>query len=232
MKVQKGRACIDSRSEFILRLAFVLLELVPNPHSVPSVTMIRIFFLITVIIVAKPSGVFSDEHDRDAPLGRQDGHVHESGYKLVDSEFKRNSEAGLNREEIGIVEKLGEVVPLDLYFNNEAGNRISLDEIVNKPTIIALVFLKCRSVCPLLLGGLAGALSNLQLAAGEDYSVITISFDELDTPTVALEAKKNYIAAIGGSYPEKAWRFLTGDKENIKTFTDAVGFTFKNTKRV
>jgi protein SCO1/2 len=201
------------------------------------------FFLVAVIVFAGPSGVSCDERiigdasggqDVSEPQGeafqRQDIHVHESSIEAADPEPYQNGKADSDLEEIGIVEKLGQHVPLDVSFNNEEGNGTRLDEVVTKPAIVALVFLKCRGVCPLLLGGLAGALGNLQLIPGKDYEVLTISFDDSDTPTIASEAKKNYIAATGKPYPEKAWRFLTGDKKNIKAFTDAVGFTFRKEK--
>jgi protein SCO1/2 len=130
-------------------------------------------------------------------------------------------------QEIGIVEKLGQHVPLNLSFHREDGKLVSLNEFIDKPTIVALVFLSCRASCHLLLGGLASAISKLQLKAGEDYSTLTISFDPEDTPSMASEAKVNYIEAIGKPYPEETWRFLTGDKETIKRFTDSVGFRFR-----
>ena len=132
--------------------------------------------------------------------------------------------------EIGLVEKLGETVPLDLTFTDEKGNAVVLKELINKPTIVALVFYRCPDVCPLVLSGVADVLNKLPLRPGEDYSVLTISFDETDTPEDSLRKKKNYLAAIGKPFPKEAWTFLTGDLHNIRQFTDAVGFHFKREK--
>lgn len=201
--------------------------------------MIRCLFLIAVIVLTNPCGVSCDEPVSGDASGeqdvtshgttsqKQDGHVHKSSGEPTDPGPNQNRKADSDVEEIGIIEKLGQDVPLDLSFVDEEGHRTRLDALVTKPTIVALVFLKCRDVCPLLLGGLAGALSNFQLTPGKDYQVLAISFDDSDTPAIASEAKKNYIAAIGKPYPEEAWRFLTGDKNNIKSFTDAVGFMFR-----
>jgi protein SCO1/2 len=80
--------------------------------------------------------------------------------------------------------------------------------------------------CPLLLTGLAGALGKLDLATpGKDFRVIALSFDERDTPALARDKKRNYLAAAGKPFPAEAWTFLTGDKENIRKFTDSIGFT-------
>jgi protein SCO1/2 len=62
---------------------------------------------------------------------------------------------------------------------------------------------------------------------GKDYNVLTISFDPKDTPSIALDKKRNYLEIIKKDYHEESWRFLTGDDENINKLTDAVGFRFK-----
>jgi protein SCO1/2 len=131
------------------------------------------------------------------------------------------------QEEIGIEEKLGQKIPLDASFRDEEGKEISLKEVIGKPTIVSLVYLKCSHTCPLLLGALAEVLGRLELKPLKDYSVLTISFDEEDTPDLARDKKKNYLQSISTLFPEAAWRFFTGDRENIKKFTDAVGFTFR-----
>jgi protein SCO1/2 len=81
-----------------------------------------------------------------------------------------------------------------------------------------------------LLAGLADLLGRVDLEPGKDFSLITISFDETDTPEVAGERKRNYLTAIGKPFPEAEWKFLTGDGENIRKFTDSVGFHFTREK--
>ena len=41
------------------------------------------------------------------------------------------------------------------------------------------------------------------------------------------EKKKLYFKMIEKPFPEDAWKFLTGDIENIRKLTDSVGFHFK-----
>ena len=79
----------------------------------------------------------------------------------------------------------------------------------------------------LLLQNLADALNRLPAEPGKDYRVISLSFDETEKPALALQKKKTYLKMIQKPFPEDAWRFLTGDKENIQKLTDAVGFHFK-----
>jgi len=142
------------------------------------------------------------------------------------SGFSSGEGAG-TQANIGIEEKLGQRIPLDASFRNEEGKEVLLKEVVGKPIIVSLVYLKCAHTCPLLLGALAEVLGRLDLKPLKDYSVLTISFDEEDTPDIARDKKKNYLQAINHPFPESAWRFFTGDRENIKKFTDAVGFNFR-----
>jgi protein SCO1/2 len=128
---------------------------------------------------------------------------------------------------IGIDEKLGQVIPLDLTFHDENGSPVTLRQLIHTPTILALVYLHCPNICSLLLQNLADVLNRLPAEPGKEYKVLSISFDETEKPDLALGKKKTYLKMIQKPFPEKAWRFLTGDEENIRKLTDAVGFHFK-----
>jgi protein SCO1/2 len=128
---------------------------------------------------------------------------------------------------IGIDEKLGQFIPLDLSFNDENGNPIILRQLIRSPTILALVYLHCPNVCSLLLQNLADVLNQLPAEPDKEYRVLSLSFDETEKPGLALEKKKMYLKMIEKPFPQDAWRFLTGDKENIRRLTDSVGFHFK-----
>jgi protein SCO1/2 len=140
--------------------------------------------------------------------------------------FSHDSNA--SRADIGIDEKLGTALPDGLMFSDEQGIRKDLKSMIDKPTIIAPVYFGCMHTCPMLLSGLATALGNLDLVTpGKDFNVMALSFDEHDTPTIALDRKKNYVKAIGKPFPDAAWKFMTGDAESIKRFTNAIGFKFQ-----
>ncbi len=128
--------------------------------------------------------------------------------------------------EIGIDEKLGVTVPLDLAFRDETGATLALKDLIRKPVILSLVYYTCPNMCPRILSSLARTLGRLSMDPGKDFSVITVSFDERDTPERASRKKKNYLKAIGRPFPPEAWRFLTGDLDSIRKLTGAVGFHF------
>lgn len=129
--------------------------------------------------------------------------------------------------EIGLDERLGEKIPFDLSFRDETGQMVSLGDLIQGPTIIAPVYYQCSNVCNFLQGGLAQVLPQLKLKPGEQYQVLSISFDETETPAQARKSKKIYFDAMSGQFPEGAWRFLTGDLKTIHQLTGAAGYSFK-----
>ena len=138
--------------------------------------------------------------------------------------------AGQHTLKNGIDEMVGQTVPLDLSFIDEKGEKVSLRQLTDKPALISFVYFSCSSRCPLLLGKLAETLGKVDINS-DDYRVITVSFDDRDTPAIASENKRNYLKATGRPFPETTWRFLTGDKKNIAELTRAVGFNFKEEKK-
>ena len=136
--------------------------------------------------------------------------------------------------EIGVEEKTGKIVPSNLTFYDEEGQKVKLGDFLEKPAILAIVYYTCEHVCPQMLGGLSQALPRLAFTPEKDYRVITVSIDAGDTPQIARATKKNYIKAIGPYeraedrvFPEDGWKFLTGPKQSIHDLTEAVGFKYR-----
>jgi protein SCO1/2 len=128
---------------------------------------------------------------------------------------------------VGLDEHLGAYIPLGLTFRGEQGKPVSLAELITKPTIIAPVYYRCPNVCNFLQGELARVLPGLKLEGGKDYQVISFSFDETEQPELAQRSRDTYYAAMKNSYPQGAWRFLTGDRASILGLTDAAGYRFQ-----
>ena len=135
----------------------------------------------------------------------------------------------INREvEIGIVEKLGETIPLDLTFQNEKNDTVKLGSIISKPTILSFVYFDCPGLCSPLLDGIADVISKMDLSIGKDFDIITISFNTRDTPEKARIKKLNFVQKIKEK-DRASWTYLTGNLENIQKITEAVGFRYKPT---
>lgn len=130
-------------------------------------------------------------------------------------------------EAIGVDERLGTRIPLDLRFLDESGTSVRLGDLMTGPTLILPVFYGCTNVCNYLQGGVAITLKSIERQPGRDYRVISVSFDEHETPELAARSKRMYLAAMGTPFPADGWRFLTGDSATIKRLTDAIGYRFK-----
>jgi len=129
--------------------------------------------------------------------------------------------------DIGITEMIGDTIPGELSFRDETGAVVTLAGLLNKPAILIPVYFGCDHYCPQTLGALATTLADLKFSAGRDYQLITFSFDENDDAVAAQRVRYNYIKAAGEKFPEGAWRFLTGNKENIASITEAIGFHYQ-----
>jgi len=133
-----------------------------------------------------------------------------------------------NPPEVGIDEKLGDTVPLDLVFRDSNGEAVKLGDLITRPTVLSLVYFHCPTVCKPLLGAKVDVLDRIDLVPGKDYNALTISFNERETPENAKVIKDHFLGRFKSKkFPEDAWHFLTGDEETIKKLTDAVGFRFK-----
>jgi protein SCO1 len=129
--------------------------------------------------------------------------------------------------QVGVDEKLGSTIPLELKFQNSDGDTVALKDIFTKPTILALVYYECPGICNPMQSELAWTIDKLQLEPGKDFQVVSLSFDHKETPAVAAKWKKNYLFTIKRNFNPKDWLFLTGDSISIRKLTDACGFYFK-----
>jgi protein SCO1 len=132
---------------------------------------------------------------------------------------------------VGISEKLGQFIPLDVELYDESGNLIQLKSIVSKPTIFMFVYYECPGICSPLLNEVAKIVEKMDLELGIDYQIVTLSFDAAEGPELATEKKDNYLSLLHRKVDPKSWHFLTGDSVNIHRLTDGAGFYFQKNGR-
>lgn len=131
---------------------------------------------------------------------------------------------------LGINEKLGDMVPLDLTFLNEKGESVTLKKLMDgKPTILTLNYFRCAGICTPQLNDLAKMLGRLDLAENTDYKVVTVSFAEDETPDLAKAKRKNQLASIQRDFVADAWHFVIGENNSSHVLADKVGFSFEKT---
>jgi len=136
-------------------------------------------------------------------------------------------QAGEDATRVGVDERLGARLPLDLGFRDETGRPVLLRDLIVGPTIILPVYYGCTNICNYLQGGLARTLPSLRPVPGTGYRVLSISIDETETPELAAKYQRMYLSALKVPFPAEAWHFLTGDAASIRKLTDAAGYRFQ-----
>jgi protein SCO1/2 len=140
-----------------------------------------------------------------------------------------NSSVGLPPvlKKVGIDQKLNQPVPLDAVFKDEQGRDVTLGQFFHgKPVVLSLVYYSCPMLCNQILNGMMGSFRQISFNAGDQFEVVTVSFDPKETPALAAQKKATYIKAYNRPSGDAGWHFLTGDEANIKRLTEAVGFRY------
>jgi protein SCO1/2 len=150
---------------------------------------------------------------------------------LIMAQFNLLARADDKEVEIGIVEKLGEYIPTDVFFYDEKNDSVALKDFIDKPTILSFVYFRCPTICPRMLSELTLLLEKIDLEPGTDFNLITISFDPTDAPENAADKKMNFMKSIQRRLPDNAWHFFTGDINNIEKITESVGYRFKKDRQ-
>ena len=133
----------------------------------------------------------------------------------------------LSIPDVGIDQHLNQQVPLGLTFLDETGRTVELRQFFGqRPIILTPVYYSCPMLCTLVLNGLTDSLSELTFNVGNQFDIVTFSFDPRDTPQVAKTVKELHVRQYGRRGAAVGWHFLTGDKDSIQRLTSAIGFRY------
>ena len=143
-----------------------------------------------------------------------------------------NSESGQQIEEYEGVEidpQYGEHIPTDLVFQDEDGNDVELSSYFDgeRPVVLHLVYHDCPMLCGVMTDGMTETLQEMSWTPGEEFEVLTVSFNHRESHELARERKEHYINQLDREGAEDGWHFLTGSEESINALTDAVGYHFR-----
>lgn len=129
---------------------------------------------------------------------------------------------------VGIEQNLNQQIPPDLEFRDETGKVVHLsDYFGKKPLILSLVYYRCPMLCSEVLSGLESSLRVLKFNVGQEFDVLTVSFDPHDTPAVATAKKADILNRYGRPGAAQGWHFLTGPQPSIDALTKAAGFEYE-----
>ncbi len=133
-------------------------------------------------------------------------------------------------DQIGVNEHLDEYLPSDIELVNVNGDTVLLSSIIkDKPTVLNFVYYRCPGICTPLMNAVTEVVNLSDMDLGEDYQIVTVSFDYTETYDLALKKRNNYSLQVKKEGFEDGWRFFTGDSTNIAKLTKATGFTYKRT---
>ena len=133
-----------------------------------------------------------------------------------------------NLQNVGIEQHLDGQVPADLAFVDDSGRAVKLgDYFGRKPLILNLVYYNCTMLCGEALSGLTGSMKMVKFDIGNEFDVLTVSFDPRETPAIATAKKADYLKRYGRAGAAAGWHFLTGPAESINALTRAVGFQYQ-----
>jgi protein SCO1/2 len=129
--------------------------------------------------------------------------------------------------QVGFEEKQGQFADLSVKLVNESGDTVLLKDVINKPTILNLVYFQCAGTCSPLMWGVSKFIDGVDLQLGKDYGVVTISFDPTERIELGINKKASYISTMKKKEDAKNWLFFVSDSIDLVRLTRSVGFNFE-----
>jgi protein SCO1 len=118
-------------------------------------------------------------------------------------------------------------VPGDLVFRDDKGQVVQLgDYLSDKPVILTLNYFNCPNLCTFEIDQLGEALAKISWNLGQEYQVVTVSFDPRDGTDLAQSRKWEAIRHYARPGLGDGWHFLTGDASAVASLTQAIGFRY------
>jgi protein SCO1/2 len=158
-------------------------------------------------------------------------------FSMKDASQSSSQVTPADLKNVGVDQRLDQQLPLNLQFKDESGKTVTLGDYfkTGRPVILNLVYYTCPMLCGEELAGLSSALGVLKFTPGNEYEVVTVSFDPNDTPETASAKKKIYIDRMNERLEKKTdgagWHFLSGQQAEIQQLADTVGFHYKRDAR-
>jgi protein SCO1 len=136
-------------------------------------------------------------------------------------------------DQVGVEEQLGQLIPAELYFQDQTGRTIQLASyFTGEPVILTLNYYACPTLCPLVFRNLAQTLGGLgKLSLGKDFRIVTVSINPDESPALAREkSAETYAMLSRASDAESNWPFLRGTPSSISRLAQSVGVRYTRLK--
>jgi len=131
-------------------------------------------------------------------------------------------------KDVGIVEHLGEQVPLDLRFRNHTGDEVVFGDYFNAglPSILVMHYSDCPMLCSMVLTSLSNTLRELAFVPGKSFNILTVSIDSDESTERCSQTQQRYAGYLKAGATPDAWTFFTGEQTSISSLTNAIGFNY------
>jgi len=136
-------------------------------------------------------------------------------------------------EGVGVDQKLGDKLPLNVLVTDSTGRKQRLGDVVrgNVPYVFTLNYSDCPMLCSVQLGELVKTLDKLDLKIGKDFELVTLSIDPRESTSKIRETKQKYIELLPNQkQASTGWHFVTGSQDSISQVTEALGFRYRYDK--
>ena len=123
---------------------------------------------------------------------------------------------------------LGNRLRGESVLTDSTGKDFRVADLLGKPVILLLSYYGCDGTCPTMNAELAKVLAKVtRFGLGKDYRVLTVSFDQRDTPATANEflSKTGQMSLVPESM-QSGWRHAVIKSGDVKGFSGEVGFNF------
>jgi protein SCO1 len=169
----------------------------------------RLWVAALVVILMPVVPVWGQQYSADKPVGTA---------AQAPPEFLKKA---------GVRQNLGNPLPLNDRFLDSNGTEAPLSAYFeHRPVVMALVYYKCKMLCPQVLSGLAKTLRQVNFSPGKDYDVVIASIDPMDTPADGTAEKTHFLESLGAPEAGSSVHFLTGQQAAITDLASATGFNY------
>ncbi|MDP1982471.1 MAG: SCO family protein [Sulfuritalea sp.] len=121
---------------------------------------------------------------------------------------------------------LGARLRAETVLTDSEGRDFALGDMLGKPVILLLSYYGCDGTCPTMNMELAKVLSKVErFRLGEDYRVLTVSFDARDSDRTAAD----FLSKTGAVVPDLArdgWRHAVIKSRDVSGFAGEIGYRF------
>ncbi len=136
---------------------------------------------------------------------------------------------------VGLEDRVGAQLPLDVVLTNQNGERHALADYLSdgRPLVLTLAWYRCPMLCSLMLNGMVDGLRDLDWSAGREFDSLVVSIDPREDARLAKEKRANYLREYGrvlDGDPTKAPRgfdFAVGAESEVRRLAQAVGFGYR-----